>query len=86
MAAYSDEADPDDWKDEAHRLFRNVVGVIDEYQGHIVPGSTAAAILADIRFGATALAEQIVRGDRDAALRSITGLRESIYELLRGTG
>ncbi len=82
MTAHGDESDPSRWKREAHNFFRNVVGVIDEYQDHIVPDSIAGTILADLRLGAMALAEQIVRGDRDAALRCITGLRESIYELL----
>ena len=85
MKADGDETEAGDWKDEAHKFFRNVVGVIDEYQSHIAPESPAGVILADLRFGATALADQIVRGDRDAALRSITGLRESIFELLRST-
>ena len=82
---HEDEVAPDEWKNEAHKFFRNLVGVIDEYKSHVRLKSTAGAILADLRFGATALAEQIVRDDCDAALRSITGLRESIFELLSNT-
>lgn len=85
MTDHDDELSPNNWKDEAHKFFRHVVAVIDEYQDHVVPDSTAGVILADLRFGAMTLAEQIVRGEAEAALRSITGLRDSIAELLRST-